>query len=128
MGATARPETYDVAETNHLSGLTAKITTFDGASRIVTVDGVGCTASICSRTAIKGNTDGHILARSWLDAIVFIKDTTENSAVLVMKDGTERRISLVKDFRVLYFDPRFSGPRRLDIAKVKSVEFLAPAR
>ena len=78
-GASAPPETYDASETHHLSGLTAKITTSDGKSRVVTLDGVGGSASICSRTAIKGNTDGHILARNWLDAIASIKDTTQSS-------------------------------------------------
>jgi hypothetical protein len=112
----------------HLSGLMAKITLPDGATRMVKLEGVGCAVSICSRTVIKGRTEGDSLVRTWLDSLAAIKDTTVDAAVFVMKDGTEQRRSLVTDFRVLYLANRLGGTEKLDLAKIKSIEFFAPER
>ena len=124
-GASAPAQIIDLHEAEHASDLKAKITTLDGVSRVVKLAGVGCTQRICSRTEIKGDTETHVLSRTWLDSIAVITNTTPDSALLVMKDGSELRLSLVKDFRVLFFDPGFGGFKKLDLAKVKSVEFLA---
>ena len=106
----------------HLSGLTARITLPDGTIRLATI-GLGCTASICSRVAIKGKADGDALARFWLDSIAVIRDTTEKDALLVMKNGAAQRVSLVTDFRVLYFANESRKTEKVDLAKVKSLEF-----
>src|SRR5580692_4812043 len=42
----------------HSPTLTARLALFHGESRLVTIEGVGCTQSICSRTLIKGRA-GH---------------------------------------------------------------------
>jgi hypothetical protein len=60
----------------------------------------------------------------WLDSIAAIKDTNENNALLVMKNGTEQRMSLVTDFRVLYLANRSRSSEKLDLAEIKSLEFL----
>jgi hypothetical protein len=112
----------------HLSGLTAKITTRDGATRTVKLEGVGCPLSICSRTAIKAKTGADRVVRSWFDCLAAITDTTPNDALFISKDGTRQRLSLIKDFRVLYLANRLGGTEKLDLARVKTVEFLAPAR
>ena len=113
---------------HHLSGLMAKITLPDGASRTIKLEGVGCPVGMCSRVVIKGKAEGDSLVSTWLDTIAAIQDTTEVDALFVLKDGTARRLSLVHDFRVLYIANRSGGTEKLDLANVKSVEFLAPAR
>lgn len=115
---------------DHLSGLTARITLPDGTVQMAKLEGLGCSQSICSRVSIKGKASNNSLASFWLDRIAAIKDTTENGALLVMKDGTKQRISLITDFRVLYLaDPSLSpgrSPEKLDLTKIKSLEFLPP--
>jgi hypothetical protein len=110
-----------------LWGLTAKITMSDGTTRTATFEGVGCTSSICSRVAIKGNANGTTVTVP-LDSIAAIRDTTVDSALLVLKDGTTRRLTLIKDFRVIYLYNRSSGSQneeKLDLACTRSVDFIA---
>jgi hypothetical protein len=111
-------------EVRHSSGLTARITLPDGTIRMATLEGLGCSRSICSRVSIKGKAGSNSLVSVWLDSIATIKDTTENDALLVMRDGTQRRMSLVTDFRVLYIANRSRNSEKLDLAKIKSLEFL----
>jgi hypothetical protein len=92
------------------------------------LEGVGCSASICSRTVIKSNAGSDSLVKTWLDSIAAIRDTTASDALFVLKDGTARRLSLVTDFRVLYLANRLGGTEKLDLAKVKSVEFPAASK
>src|ERR1017187_3106844 len=61
------------ARHGHLSGLAARITMADGSGRVARLEGVGCSASICSRTLIKGRTDRETLVKTWLDFIAAIK-------------------------------------------------------
>ncbi len=102
--------------------LGAKLTSLKGASRAIVLDGVGCSVSMCSRVVIKGKSESGSLVEIPLDTIASIKD----SDVFVMKDGAERRLSLVPDFRVLYFTNSNGGTEKIDLAKIKSIEFLAP--
>jgi hypothetical protein len=108
----------------HSSGLTARITLPDGTIRMAMLEGLGCSRSICSRVTIKGKADSNSLVSLWLDSIATIKDTTENDALFVMRDGTQRRMSLVTDFRVLYLANRSHSSEKLDLAKIKLLEFL----
>ena len=112
----------------HASRLTARITMRDGGTRTVTLEGVGCSQSICSRTSIKAKAEGDSLVRTWFDSLAAIQDSTASDALFILKDGTSRRMSLINDFRVLYLANRLGGTEKLDLAKVKVVEFLAPAR
>ena len=112
----------------HSSELTTRITLRDGTIRMATLEGLGCSRSICSRVAIKGKADGKSMVSLWLDSIAAIKDITENNALLVMKNGTEQRMSLVTDFRVLYLANRSRSPEKLDLAEIKSLEFLPSAK
>ncbi len=109
-----------MADQGHRSGLMAKITLPGGAIRTYKLEGVGCTASRCSRTILKGAPSDSI----WLDTIAAIIETTEPAALFLMRDGTQKRVSLVGDFRVLYLRNESGAPEKLDLAKVKSVEFL----
>ncbi len=98
-----------------VSGLPARIMLASGETRTVKLEGVGCSVSICSRTAF---------ATTRLDTIAAIKETTGDDALLVLRNGSERRISLLNDFRVLYFTSSSEAAEKLDLAKLKSIEFL----
>jgi hypothetical protein len=45
-----------------------------------------------------------------------------------MKDGTERRMGFVTDFRVLYVSDPDGRTEKLDLTTIRSLELLAPAR
>lgn len=111
----------------HASGLMARITLPDGTSRTVKLEGVGCPVGMCSRVAIKGQAKGDSLVKTWLDTLAEIKDTTADDALFVGKDGTQQRLSLMHDFRVLYLANRIGGTEKLDLTKIKSLEFVAPS-
>lgn len=113
-----------------LGALTARITLSDGSIRTATLEGVGCSTSICSRVVIKGKAGG-IPITTRLDSIAAIQDVTANSALLVLKDGTTRRLTLVNDFRIIYLANRSDGGRKeekLDLARARSVEFIPTPR
>lgn len=126
----APPSAVDQGQSanGHLTGIMAKITMRDGTTRTVKLEGVGCLQSICSRTAIKATTKTDSLVRTWFDGLATIKDTTDADALFVLKDGTSQRMSLLSDFRVLYLADRLGGTEKLDLAKVKAIEFLASGR
>jgi hypothetical protein len=46
----------------------------------------------------------------------------------VLKDHSEQRLSLISDFRVLYLAKEGARNEKLDLAKIKSLEILGPAR
>jgi hypothetical protein len=48
--------------------------------------------------------------------------------VIVLKNGTERHLTLIPDFRFLYFTNADGRRGKIDLAETKSVEFLAPAK
>src|SRR5262245_42527029 len=83
----------------HLSGLMAKITLLNGAAETVTLDGIGCTESICSRVLIKGKTAKNGLVEMWFDSIVAIRDIRDGEALFLLKDHSAQRLSLISDFR-----------------------------
>jgi hypothetical protein len=111
----------------HGSNLMATITLPDGTRRSVTLQGVGCPAAMCSRVAIKGEAAGHDAASVWIDTIAEIRDTTERDALVVMRDASRRRLSLLHDFRVLYFVDRSGREGKVDLAKVAALEILTPS-
>ena len=109
----------------HLSGLPTRITFRDGSVRTASLQGLGCTASICSRVAMKGKAKDDSWLRFWLDGISSIRAISPSDAVLVMKNGAEQRIALVPDFRVLYLGERYGKPEKLDLTAVEAIEFVA---
>ena len=110
------------------SRLVAKITMPDGATETARLEGVGCSAAICSRVAIQGKSKDDALVKTRLVSIATIKETSDASALLVLKDGTSRRLSVVKDFRVLYLANPSGSTRKLDLADIKAVEFLPASK
>jgi len=77
----------------HLSSLHARATMADGTSRAITLQGIGCTAGICSR--------------------VRATDVKADSVWL----GSERRTSIVAGNRVLYVQGRFGRTEKLDLRR-----------
>lgn len=112
----------------HRSGRTARVISADGTSRTLRLEGVGCSESMCSRVFIRSRNEQGAPLQTWLDSIASIKDTTERDALFVMKDGTEQRLAFEADFRVLYVSSRNDGTQKLDLAKIRSIEFLDPGK
>jgi hypothetical protein len=112
----------------HRSGLAARVVAADGTSRTVRLEGVGCTESMCSRVFIRSKAAGGAPLQTWLDSVASIKDATASDALFVMRDGTERRLAFVPDFRVLYVSNPNGRTEKLDLATIRSIKFLAPAR
>jgi hypothetical protein len=112
----------------HRSGLTARVTAADGTSRTIKLEGVGCTESMCSRVFIRSKSASGAPLQTWLDSVASIKDASENDALFVMRDGTERRLSFVPDFRVLYVSNPNGRAEKLDLTKIRSLEFLASGK
>jgi hypothetical protein len=109
--------------------LVATITLANGSSRTVSLEGVGCSETLCSRVVVMSRIDGerHV-QRTRLDSLVAIKDITKDGARFVFKDGTERRQSVVSDNRVLYVVNQNGDKTRIDLARMASVEFLGELR
>lgn len=116
------------ADARYASQFEAKVSFRDGSVRTARLQGVGCTQSMCSRTVIKGEDGARRLVSSTFDSLSKIKDTTADAALFVSKDGTEHRLSLVKDFRVLYLQRPSGGTEKLDLKSVTSVEFVRVQR
>ncbi len=108
----------------HRSGLTARVTAADGTSRTIKLQGAGCTESMCSRVFIRSKSASGAPLQTWLDSVASIKDTSENNALFVMRDGTERRLSFAPDFRVLYVSNPNGRAEKLDLTKIRSLELL----
>lgn len=108
----------------HRSGIMARVVSADGTSRTIRLDGVGCTESMCSRVLISSKDERGAPVRTWLDSIASIKNANANDAVFVMRDGTERRLAFVPDFRILYVSNPNGRGEKLDLTKVRSLEVL----
>jgi len=112
----------------HRSGMMAKIVSAEGTTRTVRLEGWGCTESMCSRVFIRTKSENGAPLRTWLDSIASIKDATATDAVFEMKDGTKHRLTFVTDFRVLYVSNGIGLTEKLDLAKIRSFEFIDPGK
>ena len=109
--------------------LVARMTLVNGSSRTVSLEGVGCSEELCSRVAVCSRPEGNSrVTKTWLDSIAAIKDITPDGALFVLKDGTSQRRSVVRDNRFLYFADQHGGEGKIDLAGLKSIEFLTPGR
>jgi len=68
------------------------------------------------------------VTNTWLDTIAAIKDITSDGALFVLKNGTSRRLSVVHDNRFIYFADQQGAEKKIDLAGIQSIEFLAPGR
>ena len=113
---------------HHALGLMARVTLPDGTHRTVTLDGFGCSAAICSRVFIEARSNDESVVRMWIDTLSGVRDIWPDSALFVMKDGTQRRLSLITDFRVLYVNQGSTRTQKLDLSKIQSLEMLSLAK
>jgi len=94
----------------------------------VTIDGFGCSAALCSKVFIQAKATGKPAIKLWIDGIAAITNIAPDSALFVMKDGTQQRLSFVPDFRVLYIRDRNARQEKLDLSKIRSLQMLPEAK
>ncbi len=116
----ARPHT----DPAHRSALPVTLTLRDGTEWTASLQGVGCTESICSRVrALTGHWDS-----IWLDGLTHVRDISRNRsgqvrAVFAFRDGTERAASITETNRVLYLKDEHGRDRTVDLASLAQVDF-----
>jgi len=111
------------ARTGELLRLNAR----DGSSQIVTLEGVGCDETICSRVAVNARSLGNVITnRTRFADIAAIRDISEAAATFVLRDGTIHRLSVVPDNRVLYVFDANHRAQKIGLQRLTSVEFSAP--
>ena len=106
------------------AGQLIRLNVRDGSSQIVTLDGVGCNETICSRVAVNARSLGNVIAnRTRFADIAAIRDISEAAATFVLKDGTTHRLSVVPDNRVLYVFDANHRAQKIGLQRLMSVEF-----
>jgi len=106
------------------TGQLIRLNVRDGSSQIVTLDGVGCDETICSRVAVDARSVGNVIAnRTRFADIAAIRDISEGTATFVLKDGTTHRLSVVPDNRVLYVFDANHRAQKISLQRLTSVEF-----
>ena len=106
------------------SGRLIRLNVRDGSSQIVTLDGVGCDDTICSRVAVNARSLGNVIAnRTRFADIAAIRDISEAAATFVLRDGTTHRLSVVPDNRVLYVFDANHRAQKISLQRLTSVEF-----
>jgi hypothetical protein len=109
---------------HHRSSLRARVTMADGTDRRVTLRGVGCTETLCSRVRAL-DTEGDDL---WLDGLASIQAVSHDAtgpmaAVFTFKGGRQRQASVIEWHRVLYVEGPLGLTSKLDLARVTRVDF-----
>ena len=100
-----------------------EITLRDGRRLHGSLDGVGCSETLCSRVAVRGREIGvSAVTRTDFDIIDRIVSVGGGGAEFHLKDGTVRRIGVVQDNQVLYV---FESGRaqKVNLADVEAVDF-----
>ena len=106
------------------SGQLIRLNVRGGSSQVVTLDGVGCDETICSRVAVNARSLGNVIAnRTRFADIAAIRDISEAAATFVLRDGTKRRLSVVPDNRVLYVFDANHRAQKIGLQRLMSVEF-----
>ena len=123
VGFNQRPRPVATAKPQLLRPV--RVSLKNAASRTISLDGDGCTESLCSRISINTRVRGDaVLSKIMLDNISAIRDINDNDALFIFKNGDEKRLSVVPYNRVLYVINEAGKIEKLDLAKLKSVEFL----
>ena len=109
----------------HRSALQVTLTLADGTRHAATLQGVGCTESMCSRVRAQDNQADSI----WLDGLASVRPISGAASgplqvVLGFKDGTERAASIRETNRVLYLTDNHGHTRTVDLARLTRVEFV----
>ncbi len=83
---------------------------------------------MCSRVFIRSKVASGAPVQTWLDSVASIQDATANDALFVMKDGSERLLAFVPDFRILYVSNPNRRTEKLDLTAIRSFVFLDPGK
>jgi hypothetical protein len=119
----------DERTAGHQSHIVAHVTTEGETERSITIEGVGCWESLCSRVAVRGKAAGNShITTTWLDTIAVIRDITGDDAAVVLRNGTVQRLAIIHDNRVIYFLDQYGRAGKLDLVGVKSIEFVDSTR
>ena len=106
------------------SGQLIRLNVRGGSSQVVTLDGVGCDETICSRVAVNARSLGNVIAnRTRFADIAAIRDISEDAATFLLRDGTKRRLTVVPDNRVLYVFDANHRAQKISLQRLTSVEF-----
>jgi hypothetical protein len=116
----ARPHT----DPAHRSALPVTLVLASGARHSATLQGVGCTESICSTVRAQDNHADSI----WLDGLASVRPISGATSgplqvVLVFKDGSERAASIMETNRVLYLTDSRGHKRTLDLGRLAQIDF-----
>jgi hypothetical protein len=111
-------------DVRHRSSLRATVTSVDGTARTVTLEGVGCSISMCSRVRAKDTNKDNV----WLDGLSSVRQISNDGhgpvqAIFRFKDGAERQASIVEGNRILYIRDGFRATEKLDLASVTRIDF-----
>jgi hypothetical protein len=114
------PRTFE----GHRSSLYLRVTAVDGTQRTITLEGVGCKESMCSRVVVGCvKTEG-----PWLDSLTSIRNIIPNhdgsvNVTFRFRNGGESKASVVSNNRVLYVDGLWRT-KKLDLGGLTEVDFL----
>jgi len=128
MGWIAAVVSHTVSETVGAATVSAaahsvEITLRDGRRLRGSLDGVGCSETLCSRVAVRGRESGASgLTRTAFDTIDRMVSVGGGDAEFHLKDGTVRRIGVVQDNQVLYV-LEGGRARKVHLADVQAVSF-----
>src|SRR3979409_1369660 len=78
----------------HQSVMKARVVSLDGTEQTVTLEGAGCTESICSRVFLRGKDEKGATLQPLFGSLAAIKNTTHSDALFVMRNGSELRLNL----------------------------------
>jgi hypothetical protein len=111
------------ANAGHKTSLPALLTMADGTTKAVTLEGVGCTAAMCSRVRARESNSDSI----WLDGLTSIRKIHDANGIVqatfTFKNGIEREGSIAQDNRVLYISHCLGNSEKLDLAHIHRVDF-----
>lgn len=124
-------------QAGHVSPNIAKITYPSGATRNVTILGVGKAYDDGYTThALVLRDEAESKVTIWIDTIRHIRNANDESALFVLKNGTERRLWFTHAFgnypdtllKVLMVANDDGGQEKINISRLTSVEFVAAPR
>ena len=109
----------------HRSSLPIRLTMLNGIERTVTLEGVGCPVSMCSRVRVRSTKANNV----WLDGVASVSAIQNGAlgtvkAIFSLKSGGESHESVVAGNRVLYVKDGRGRHEKLDLADVSRISFL----
>jgi len=111
------------AKDTRAAGSVIRIVPRTGPPRIETLDGIGCSETICSRMFVRARVEG-AEAKIRFDTIAAIEMLGGGDARVRFVDGTSRHVLVAADNRVLYLIDEAGRTKRLDLNGIDSIEFL----